>query len=362
MATNLKAKRPFALQAVRFVTFVLYFTSAVFTINFSQLLGLPIRIFSGDWFHAYVDYTKQSFGLLLTSVTHFWSPTLVHVVGDKSMAGLLKKDDDGFLETNFGNRTVLIANHQIYTDWIYMWWIAYTSRHHGSLYIFLKESLKNVPFVGWGMQYYRFIFLSRKWQTDESRMHDALARINAESEWPAWMLIFPEGTNFCQSGIDKSHKYAEKLNVTEPKNLLLPRARGLYFVLRNLDVPYVYDCTLAYEGVPHGGFGQDYFSLSSIYFQGRPPKSVNMHWRRFEKSTIPLDDETEFERWLQKRWLEKDELLDNYYTNGHFDGELLVDTEVKLKSKFEILQIYCVPAAFVLCVNVAWKAYSLWNR
>ncbi|KAK9331938.1 acyltransferase-domain-containing protein [Lipomyces starkeyi] len=361
-STALKPKRPVVLQAVRFVTFVVYFTSAVLTINFTQLLGLPIRLISKDWFHAYVDYTKQSFGLVLATVTQWWSPTPVHVVGDRSVAGLMRRTEDGRLATKFGDRVVLIANHQIDSDWLYMWWIAYTGKHHGSIYIILKESLKNIPFIGWGMQYFRFIFMSRRWENDESRLKKSLGEISNDSQWPAWLLIFPEGTNFTQDGINKSQKYAQKFNLQEPQHLLLPRARGLYFVLRNLNVPYLYDCTVAYEGVPRGGFGQDYFTLPSIYYQGRPPKSVHMHWRRFLRSSIPLDDESEFERWLQKRWMEKDELLESYYVNGHFDGEELVDTEVRLKKSREILQVYAVPVAFILCVNVAWKAWTLISR
>ncbi|KAK9369897.1 acyltransferase-domain-containing protein [Lipomyces kononenkoae] len=352
-------KRPLFLQAVRFVTFVVYFTSAVLSINFTQLLGLPIRLISKDWFHAYVDYTKQSFGLVLATMTQWWSPTPVHVVCDRTVAGLMTSTEDGRLETKFGERIILIANHQIYSDWLYMWWIAYTGQLHGSIYIILKDSLKNLPFVGWGMQYFRFIFMSRKWENDESRLKKALSEINNDSQWPAWLLIFPEGTNFTQNGINNSRKYAQKFNFQEPQHLLLPRARGLYYVLKSFNVPYLYDCTVAYEGVPRGGFGQDYFTLASIYFQGRPPKSVHMHWRRFPRSSIPLEDESEFERWLQKRWMEKDELLEGYYLNGHFDGVESIDTNVRLKTSSEILQVYAVPAAFILCVNVVWKAWKL---
>lgn len=202
------------------------------------------------------------------------------------------------------------------------------------------------------------VFLSRKWDKDEARMRSALTNINNEPDWPAWVLIFPEGTNITENTKKRSHEYAEKFNLSEPEHLLLPRARGLYFTLKNFDVPYLYDCTVAYEGVPRNGYGQDYFSLPIIYCQGRPPRAVHMHWRRFHRSTIPLDDESEFERWLLKRWHEKDELLESYYVNGHFDGDEHVDTEVRLKRMSEILKMYAVPAAAVLCANIAWK---LWN-
>ncbi|KAK9462141.1 acyltransferase-domain-containing protein [Lipomyces oligophaga] len=356
----IKPKKPALVQFFRAASVAVYFTTCVLTINFTQLLGLPLRIFSKDWFHAYRDYTKQSFGLVINTTTQWWSPTPVVIVGDSTVAGLLKKNDDGTLETSFGDRVVLLANHQIYSDWLYLWWVAYTNRMHGGFYIFLKESLKNIPFIGWGMMYFKFIFLSRKWQTDQARMESALQEINAEKDWPAWLLIFPEGTNFTQNGIDKSHAYAEKFNMVEPKNMLLPRARGLYFILKNFDVPYIYDCTTGFEGVPPAGFAQDYFTLSSIYAAGLPPKSIHMHWRRFARSDIPLDDESEFERWLQKRWLEKDQLLENYYLNGHFDGETVINTEIRLRKNSEILQVCAIPAVFALCANLAYRAWHLW--
>lgn len=67
-----------------------------------------------------------------------------------------------------------------------------------------------------------------------------------------------------------------------------------------------------------GEFGQDYFTLNSTYFEGRPPKSVNMHWRRFAVSSIPVSDTTKFEAWLAERWREKDDLLEYYMENARF--------------------------------------------
>lgn len=71
-----------------------------------------------------------------------------------------------------------------------------------------------------------------------------------------------------------------------------------------------------------GTFGQDYLTLRSSYFEGRPPKSVNMYFRRFALSKIPLGDEDEkvFDQWIRDRWTEKDELLEEYMCTGRFPG------------------------------------------
>ena len=57
--------------------------------------------------------TKQSFGLLVTTMTHWWSPTTIRISGDASVAGQISKTSDGRVEFSFPERLVMIANHQV---------------------------------------------------------------------------------------------------------------------------------------------------------------------------------------------------------------------------------------------------------
>ena len=77
-----------------------------------------------------------------------------------------------------------------------------------------------------------------------------------------------------------------------------------------------------------GSLPDKYFTLRSTYLQGRPPTSVNMHWRRFAVSEIPLDDQQEFDSWLRELWTKKDQLLEQYYEAGRFPSELAGSIEV----------------------------------
>lgn len=199
--------------------------------------------------------TKGHFGVATTAVTQWWSPTVIRVTGDKTVRHQLKKTVDGRLECDFPERMILIANHQLYSDWLYLWWIAYTARLHRFLYIILKESLKYVPILGQGMQFYGFIFLARKWQMDKPRFMHRLSKLSNTSEngnSPMWLLIFPEGTNASDNGRRTSAKYSEKIGVEDLKHTLLPRTTGLSYCLQQLEdsVEWVYDCAVAYEGVP----------------------------------------------------------------------------------------------------------------
>ncbi|KIW25805.1 uncharacterized protein PV07_08948 [Cladophialophora immunda] len=299
-----------------------YFLSGALAINVSQFLGAPLRAINEDWYNAWIAFTKQSFGLLTMTLTQTFAPTKVIVSGDKSVRGQLLKSTEGDLILDFPERLVLIANHQIYTDWLYLWWIAYCNGMHGRLYIILKESLRKIPVIGWGMQLYQFIFLKRNWEQDKPNMASALQKLNKPTD-PMWLLLFPEGTNLAPSTRKRSAEWAKKNNIPDTRHVLLPRSTGLQFCLEELKdtVDYLYDCTIVYEGVPRGQYAQDIFTLKAGYLEGRPPKSVSMHWRRFAVKEIPLHSDRAFELWLRARWREKDVMIEEYYQTGKLPAD-----------------------------------------
>lgn len=348
------AKHGLAMQMLRIVCFGIYFFGCGLFIHAGQLLGAPLYFISKDWFYAYMAVTKQYFGLLITTMTQWWSPTIVRISGDKSVKGLLhQKGADGLLEVDFGERIVLMSNHQIYTDWLYLWWIAYTNTPptHGHIYIILKESLKYIPAIGPGMMFYGFVFMARKWAKDQDRLRHRLQKLNSQSTGPhgkkqynpMWLLIFPEGTNLSKNTRGSSARFAAKSHIPDMKQTLLPRSTGLQFCLQELrdTVPYVYDCTIAYEGVPSGGYGQDIFTLRSVYFQGRQPKSVNMHWRRFAIKDIPMDNNDAMHEWIMQRWREKDDMIEAFLKAGKFpaDPEAVQIEDAPMEKEFKTAYI-----------------------
>ncbi|KAH6655179.1 acyltransferase-domain-containing protein [Truncatella angustata] len=364
-----KAKHGPIYSALRALTFAVYFTSACVVIHITQFIAAPLYWINRDLYYAYMALTKQSFGLLATTMTHWWAPTLIRVSGDTSVAGQLSLTPDGRIECAFPERMVMIANHQIYTDWLYLWWVGYTNvpAMHGHLYIILKESLKWIPIIGPGCMFFGFIFMSRKMATDQPRLAHRLGKLKKKITGldgkkhllPMWLLLFPEGTNLSDNGRVKSAKWAEKTGVKDAKHVLLPRSTGTFFCLNELKgtVDYVYDCTVAYEGVPRGGYGEEYFTLGSTFFRGRPPKSVNFYWRRFALAEMPLDDEKAFGNWLQDRWYEKDELMEQYISTGRFPANGAgikghIETQVRTKYWWEFLKIFVALGAFGLIFRI----------
>lgn len=128
-----------------------------------------------------------------------------------------------------------------------------------------------------------------------------------------------------------------------------------------------------------GEYGQDIFTLRSTYFQGQVPKAVNMYWRRFAVSSIPLNDAKEFEVWLRDRWTEKDRLLEHITQTGQFPEDIadlsdskieavksipetgtgVVNTRVKQSNPFEFLGMFTPLAAFILVLNVIRKLWLM---
>lgn len=257
-----RIKHGFSVQALRMLLFATWFHTVIFTTHVTQILGSPLYFVNRDYFYAYMALTKQSFGILITTITAWFSPTVIRVSGDKSVRGQLLQTKDGRLQTNFPERLIMMANHQIYTDWLYLWWVAYTNKMHGHIYIILKESLKYIPLVGPGMMFYGFIFMARNWAKDKSRLQHRLQVLNKSSHGgplsgsreldPMWLLIFPEGTNLSANTRNGSKKWADKQGIQDMRHQLLPRSTGLQFCLKELKdtVDWVYDCTVAYEGVP----------------------------------------------------------------------------------------------------------------
>ncbi|KAK8172886.1 acyltransferase-domain-containing protein [Phyllosticta citrichinensis] len=361
-------------QAERGVSVASTFLSGVLAINAAQFIGLPFKMIDPKFYNDYIAFTKQSFAVLVTTLTQWWSPTKVHVSGDASLPGQLVQRPDGSLECNFPRRIILMANHQLYTDWLYLWWIAYTNKMAGHVYIILKESLRNIPLIGWGCQFYNFIFLARNWEHDKPRFQQHLDDLSDPND-PMWLIIFPEGTNLSATTRQSSKRWAEKNGIQDMRHQLLPRSTGLRFCLQNLrkSTEWLYDCTIGYEGIPLGKYGQDIFTLQSSFMEGRPPKSVNMHWRRFKISQIPVDDPEAFEVWLRNRWKEKDHYLDYFSRTGHFPSQdpwkaksskeireikpaRAIEAEVKSGSWGEFLAIFAPITAFLTVLFLFYGA------
>lgn len=384
-----------------FLSVILFLLGAIFIV-FQQFLVKTLLASSPYYTKLFLDSSKKSFILLLITIFKVTSnDPKIRLTVPKEINGdhgiISQASNETLVKTIMDRQSIMIANHQIYTDWVYLWWLSYTSDLAGSVYILLKKSLSYIPVLRYGMKNYEFIFLSRKWQEDQITLHNqlndidrnarGLGRVNgnmpenstpegkylwgdlesnskAGTKWPYQLVLFPEGTNLSANTRKKSIKYAEKVNKQPFRNVLLPHVTGLYTIIKTLSsCKYVYDVTIGYSGVKRHEYAQDIYTMKRVFLEGISPRCIDIHIAVVRVADIPMGNIDEFSDWLFKRWKVKDDLMENYYNNnGVFfkEGEnsgvvsRVYDCSCSTKEYFQILLAPCLTLWFVLKVFIKW--------
>ncbi|KAK0473173.1 acyltransferase-domain-containing protein [Armillaria novae-zelandiae] len=376
------------------VLFFLVFNLGCLMINASQFVFLlPLRLLPFKWSRAlYVDgirYTKGAFGCLLILICQWFAPTTLVVSFETTGRGsftpedidrIIVKDKKGdVVSLNLPTKFVMIANHQIYLDWLYEWCLLYFIGPQG---VHRYKSLQWVPVVGWGMQFFNFIFLARSWASDRVQLSASLSTLGSEAETqdnPLAFILYPEGTLVSRDTRPISKKFADKMGIADMTHTLLPRSTGLHYSLRSLSprIPdlRLIDVTVVYPGTPPLHYGQDFYTLRSVFFDGIPPPVIHMHLRMFDvarevpigdlsgsnppeaspktEATVEVDipekEKKGFDEWLKGLWKEKDDSIGMFYEANSFAREKAAQVEIplKLRRKREVLDAFCffLPAA-----------------
>lgn len=286
-----------------------------------------------------MNQSKKAFIVLLCMILNMVAPSSLNVTFETSQSS--KNSSNTKSCFRFEDRAIIMANHQMYADWIYLWLLSFTSNLGGNVFIILKKALKYVPLLGFGMRNFKFIFLSRNWQKDEETLTNSLVSmdLNARCKGPLTnyktcysktnesiaaynLIMFPEGTNLSPKTREKSDAYRQRahLNHVQLRNLLLPHSKGLKFAVEKLalSLDAIYDVTIGYSPALKTEYVGTKFTLKKIFLMGVYPERVDFHIREFKVDEIPLQDDEVFFNWLLDVWKEKDELLENYYNTGQF--------------------------------------------
>jgi len=159
--------------------FACFFLSSVVSIHLLQLLLTPLAILPYTrqlCFWPAIAHTKRVFASLLVFITQQYAPTRFVVSAEEDQAAELYSTDasEGGVKVllpsqhgkaHLGNtRTrlrcftvVMISNHQIYTDWMYLWSLLHLAEIPSGVIIVLKASLRKLPVIGLAMQFFNFI-------------------------------------------------------------------------------------------------------------------------------------------------------------------------------------------------------------
>lgn len=101
------------LALVHSVTFSAFCILTGLSIAVTQFLGAPLYFYSKDYFYAWMAMSKQHFGVVTATMTHWWAPVKMRISGDESVRGQMRKTEDGRIELDFPERMVFVSNHQV---------------------------------------------------------------------------------------------------------------------------------------------------------------------------------------------------------------------------------------------------------
>ena len=270
--------------------------SSLLIINLAQMLSVGLFPFS-----------RHAFRRLNREFADFWWGMCVTVSRRINKLDLVISGDEIPPREN----AIVLCNHQQMPDITLLLVLARDKERLGDMKWFVKDQLKYMPAIGWGMVFLDCLFVKRDWTADMETIRQTFGRIMRDKV-PLWLMIFPEGTRFSPKKLESSRSFAEKAGVTVPRHTLIPRTKGFVASVKGLQghVDAVYDVTIGYEqGIP----------TLWQYIKGLVPRA-HMHLHRVAAPQLPSGDD-ELSDWMMARFQRKDELLEHFYKHGAFPAE-----------------------------------------
>jgi 1-acyl-sn-glycerol-3-phosphate acyltransferase len=267
--------------------------STLIAFNVLQTASLAIKIFS-----------PKAFRRINQQMARIWWGWCALGAEKGYGTTLIMSGDDVPMREN----AIVVLNHQEMADITVIFSFARAKGRVGDLKWFVKDILKYVPGVGWGMLFLDCPFIKRDWTADKDYIHGVFKNL-LKYDVPLWLMTFAEGTRVRPEKIVRSQEYAEKQGLPRLKHVLIPRTKGFVASVQSLrgHVDAVYDLTIGYVGgVP----------TLWQWIKGYVRK-VHLDVRRYAIDAMP-EDGNALSTWLIERYQEKDLLLDYYYQNSAF--------------------------------------------
>lgn len=244
------------------------------------------------------------------------------------------------------HREIMICNHQIYADWLYLWGFLDQIHRAGSIKIIMKKELGDIPVVGFVMRKLGFIFLHRDWTKDAETFTRSLKEVNGYG-LPYDLLIFPEGTTMLTENKRKSKEFARAQGLPEMEHVLCPRVKGLYTAISALKstveesssvgLQGILDLTVGYSDVGAENIPETVYTLRSIFSGAKSPREIHINAAFVPLKEIPIESEEEFGKWLTARFARKEMLLDHFYKNKEFTGSIQLKRTIASRRNYAFL-------------------------
>ncbi|KAF9191098.1 hypothetical protein BGZ51_007807, partial [Haplosporangium sp. Z 767] len=161
-------------KGIRALIWALYMNLGASLISMTQVLSLPLALIAPGVYRRHISRTEGHFGALLLKMNQLFAPSDIILTGDESIRGIVKvyqgqriqrgvngdvkdgnnsiSNDDEKLKgdtlLDMPDRMIFISNHQIYSDWMYLWCFSYFAEKHRALKIILRGDLTWIPVFG----------------------------------------------------------------------------------------------------------------------------------------------------------------------------------------------------------------------
>lgn len=281
------------LGVARAVPVTAFLGSSLLAFNAAQTASLALLPVSRQGFRRFNRWAADTWWGWCVDLAHAINHTEIVVTGD---------------EVPPRENAVIVVNHQQMPDITFLMDFAKTKGRLGDLKFFVKEPIKYVPGIGWGMVFLDCLFIKRDWTSDEATIEKVFARIKRDRV-PLWLVLFVEGTRITPRGLSRSREFAGARGLHKPDHVLVPRTKGFVATVQALreHVDAVYDVTIGYkEGVP-----------TLWQFMRGHARRAHLDVRRFPVRDLPQGDD-DLAGWLHGRFVAKDALLDRFYQDGAF--------------------------------------------
>ncbi len=287
-----------AYAAVRAALMSAFGLGALIVVNLVQTLSLLVKPFSSRAFRKINRACAAGWWGMCVSGAKRLNKSHILVTGSK---------------VPLHENAIIVSNHQQMPDIPTIMALAKSKGCLGDLKFFVKDVLKWVPGVGWGMLFMDCVFVKRNWSSDSDHILKTFSNL-VDNKVPVWLVSFVEGTRARLHKIEASREFAVSHGLKPLEHVLLPRTKGFAATVEGLreHVSAVYDLTIGYEeGVP----------TLWQYIKGSVHR-IHLHVRRFPLEELPTLEE-DVRQWLMDRWTEKDQLLDRFYEQDAFPAEAL---------------------------------------
>jgi len=244
---------------------------------------------------------------------------------------------------------IVICNHITTIDFLivvsYLKYLGITSTN-----ILLNYKVKNLLGIGLVAYANTDIKVFRNWELDQNNMLKQIEKFNNNvSSKKEVLIIFPEGTRYTKDKFDIAQNFSKSKGIPVYDNLLVPKARGLWFLINNFKkankLGRVWDITLTVPSIlGRSGYIQDLI--------GKPVGPVYGTIRELNLD-INYEDLDIFKSWLFKNWKNKDYFM-QYYKNFIYKKLQFDNTKYK---HLAIIALVCL--IFSLLLGSKYGRYYL---